>query len=526
MIPYRQNIHKKIFEGGLKFMENASIILDKDYTIGTTDPRLFGSFLEHLGRAVYGGIYEPGHTDADEEGFRSDVMRLVRELQVSVVRYPGGNFVSGFNWEDSVGPKKLRPARLDLAWHTTETNEFGLHEFMHWCKKAHTQPMYSINLGTRGVPAAASLIEYTNHAGGSYWSDLRIKNGELNPFGIKLWCLGNEMDAPWQTGQKTGTEYGKLAREAAKAMKIIDPSIELVACGSTGPLINTFGTWELDMLDECYDYVDYVSLHRYYENPTGDTADFLANICDMDAFIKSVASLCDSVKGKKHAKKTLNLSFDEWNVWYHTKESDEELKKSNPFGKTLPLLQDIYTFEDALMVGSMLISLLRHADRVKIACLAQLVNVIAPIMTENNGPAWVQSIYYPFLHVSTYGRGTVLRPIVKCPVYDSKNYCDVPYIDCAAVLDDEENITIFCINRNLEENFLLTLDFRAFPSCRLSDHIVLSNPDKTAVNTKENPANITPAHRKQCTWDGGSCQISIPALSWNVLRFSPERSHE
>lgn len=503
-------------------MKNATVILDQDYRIGPVDTRLFGSFLEHAGRAVYGGIYQPGHPSSDEEGFRQDVLALVKNLQVPVIRYPGGNFVSGFQWEDSIGPKELRPSRLDLAWQTTETNAFGLHEFMHWCQKAGCSPMYCINLGTRDVQAARNIIEYTNHSSGTYWSDLRIKNGEKNPFDIKLWCLGNEMDADWQIGQKDAYAYGCLAREAAKAMKLIDPSIELVSCGSTGPLIQTFGDWELTMLDTCYEYVDYVSLHRYYENFSGDTANFLANTCDMDAFIHTVSCLCDSVKGKKHSKKTLYLSFDEWNVWYHTKKKDEDIKKQNRWGQSLPLLQDVYTFEDALMTGAMLITLLRHADRVKIACLAQLVNVIAPIMTDEYGNAWAQTIYYPFLHVSKYGRGISLMPVIDSPVYDSRDFCSVPYIDLAATIDKEKNLCIFCVNKDLNEDFLLSIDLRAFSACYLTEHIVLSHPDKAAVNTKESPLQVVPRHGDKGCWENGYFQVSLPKLSWNVLRFSPE----
>lgn len=502
-------------------MKNATIILDQDYQIGSVDSRLFGSFLEHAGRAVYGGIYQPGHPSSDKEGFRQDVLSLVKKLQIPIVRYPGGNFVSGFNWEDSIGPKHMRPKRLDLAWLTTETNEFGLHEFIHWCKKAGCSPMYCINLGTRNVDSARNIIEYANHPKGTYWSDLRRKNGEENPLGIKLWCLGNEMDADWQLGQKHAYEYGCLARESAKAMKLIDPSIELVACGSTGPAIKTFGEWELTMLEECYEYVDYVSLHRYYENFSGDTANFLASTCDMEDFIHTVSCYLDSIKGKKHSKKTLQLSFDEWNVWYHTKESDEQLKKEFRFQQSLPLLQDIYTLEDALMTGSMLITLLRHTDRIKIACLAQLVNVIAPIMTDENGNAWAQTIYYPFLHVSKYGRGTSLLPIINSPVYDSKDFCSVPYIDAAATIDENKTLSIFCVNKNLEEDFLLTLDLRAFSSYRLTEHILLTHPDKTAQNTQWDPLQVIPLQGDKGIWDNGLFQVILPKLSWNVLRLSP-----
>ena len=351
-------------------MQKAKLILDRDYVIGAIDPRIYGSFVEHLGRCVYGGIYEPDHPEADKNGFRTDVLRLVKDLNISVVRYPGGNFVSGFNWEDSIGPKENRPARLDLAWFTTETNAFGLHEYIDWCKDAGIQPMYSVNLGTRGPDAARNLVEYANHPGGTYWSDLRRKNGASEPFGIKLWCLGNEMDGNWQIGHKTAQEYGRAANETAKLMKWVDPSIELVVCGSSASDMPTFVEWESSVLDACYDAVDYISLHRYYGNPTGDTPGFLARTMDMDAFIKTVASVCDSMKAKKRSKKTINLSFDEWNVWYHSGGQDQEILKKSKWGKALPLLEDVYNFEDALLAGSMLLTLIRNADRVKIACLA------------------------------------------------------------------------------------------------------------------------------------------------------------
>ena len=426
-------------------MKNAKIILDKDFVIGKVDKRLYGSFIEHLGRAVYGGIYEPGHPTADAQGFRKDVMEMVRELGVPLVRYPGGNFVSGFNWEDSVGPRENRPKRLDLAWFTTETNEVGMHEFADWAKEAGSEVMYAINLGTRGPENARDIVEYANHPGGSKFSDLRIANGKKEPLGIKLWCLGNEMDGPWQICHKTAREYGRTANEAAKLMKWVDPTIETVACGSSSFEMDTFGDWELEMLDECYDNIDYVSLHRYYGNPTGDTPGFLARSMDMDAFIKTVAAICDSVKGKKHSKHTVNLSFDEWNVWYHSGEQDKEVWKRGKWGRALPLLEDIYNFEDALLVGSMLITLLRNADRVKIACLAQLVNVIAPIMTKNGGGCWAQTIFYPFMHASRYGRGTVLNALVSSPTYACRDYDQVPCIDAIATLEEDGSVSLFCV---------------------------------------------------------------------------------
>ncbi|MGB4375029.1 MAG: alpha-N-arabinofuranosidase, partial [Defluviitoga tunisiensis] len=407
-------------------MKKAKMYIDKNYIIDKVDNRLFGSFIEHLGRAVYTGIYEPGHPKSDEKGFRKDVIDLVKELNVSIVRYPGGNFVSGYNWEDGVGPKDKRPKKLELAWQSIEPNEFGTNEFIEWCKKVNTEPMMSLNLGTRGIDEARNFVEYCNHSGGGYYGELRKKHGYEEPHNIKVWCLGNEMDGPWQIGHKTAKEYGRLAEETAKLMKIVDPSIQLVVCGSSGWHIPTFGEWEATVLEHTYDYVDYISLHAYYDNYEDNIENFLAKSIDMDSYIKSVIATCDYIKGKKKSKKTINISFDEWNVWFHSREAD---KKVEPWQIAPALLEDVYTFEDALLVGLMLITLLKNADRVEIACLAQLVNVIAPIMTRKGGGAWRQTIFYPFMHASNFGRGKVLQPVISTDKYDTKDFKEVPFVD-------------------------------------------------------------------------------------------------
>lgn len=500
-------------------MKTARLILDRDFTIGEIDKRIYGSFIEHLGRAVYGGIYEPTHPTADENGFRRDVMAMVRKLNVPVVRYPGGNFVSGFNWEDSVGPRGKRPHRLDLAWYTTETNEVGLHEFVEWAKEAQTEVMYAINLGTRDADAARHLVEYANHPSGSFYSDLRIQNGAKEPFGIKLWCLGNEMDGPWQIGHKTAYEYGRAANEAAKVMKWVDNSIELVACGSSHREMKTYGTWEADMLTECYDNVDYLSLHRYYGNRDNDTANFLARSMEMDAFIKEVASICDAVGAKLRNRKKMHLSFDEWNVWYHSNQKDQELHKTDRWGRALPLLEDVYTFEDALLVGAILITLLRNADRVKIACMAQLVNVIAPIMTRTGGGVWAQTIFYPLMHASAFGRGTALRPVIESPSYACNDFDHVPLVDAAATLHENGGLTLFAVNRSLTEDVQLHADLRAFGSLRVAEHIVLHHDDVKAVNTEAAAETVAPKAGDLGVLDGGKLTVTLPALSWNVIRL-------
>ena len=343
-------------------MKKAEIIIDKYFLTGKVDKRIFGSFIEHLGRAVYEGIYQEGSVLSDEQGFRKDTLDLVKELQVPIVRYPGGNFVSGYHWEDSVGPKDKRPAKPDLAWGVIETNEFGLNEFADWSKKAGSDIMMAVNLGTRGPEDAKNVLEYCNFKGGTYYSDLRKSHGYKDPHNIKLWCLGNEMDGPWQMGHKTASEYGRIAAETSRLMKFMDPTIETVACGSSGLTMPTFGSWEYTILDECYDEVDYLSLHQYYGNAADDTVDFLASSKGMDDFISGVVAICDAVKAKKHGKKQINLSFDEWNVWYHSNEQDKKLEK---WVRAPHQLEDVYNFEDALLVGSLLITLLRHADRVK-----------------------------------------------------------------------------------------------------------------------------------------------------------------
>ena len=401
-------------------MKQAEMIIDKAFKVSEVDNRIYGSFIEHLGRAVYDGIYQPGNPLSDEDGFRTDVIEMVKELNVPIVRYPGGNFVSSFNWEDSVGPADQRPKRLDLAWRSLETNQIGLNEFSKWAQKANSEVMMAVNLGTRGIADACNLLEYCNHPSGTKYSDMRIEHGVKDPHKIKVWCLGNEMDGPWQLGHKTMDEYGRLAEETAKAMKIIDPDIELVSCGSSNREMPTFPEWEKTTLSYTYDYVDYVSLHQYYGNRNNDTADFLALSDDMDDFIRSVIATCDYVKAKKRGKKNINLSFDEWNVWFHSNEEDDDIMKNHPWQVAPSLLEDVYNFEDAILVGLMLITLMKHADRVKMACMAQLVNVIAPIMTDKNGgKAWKQTIFYPYMHASKYGRGTVLQPVISTPVHDT-----------------------------------------------------------------------------------------------------------
>ncbi len=494
----------------------AKVTVSKSFEIGKIDDRIYGSFIEHLGRAVYNGIYEPTHESANAQGFRQDVMKLIKQLNVPIVRYPGGNFVSGYRWEDGTGDKSKRPRRMELAWQSIEPNEIGIDEFQEWAKQADTDIMMAVNLGTRGAEDAQNLLEYCNGTADTDYANLRRQNGFEKPFGIKTWCLGNEMDGPWQIGHKTAEEYGRLACETAKLMKWVDPSIELVACGSSKYEMPTFGEWEMTVLGHTYEHVDYISLHQYYNNRDNDPANFLARSVHMDTFIKSVAAICDAVKAKKHTRKTVNLSFDEWNVWFHSKEQDKEIKKKG-WQFAPPLLEDIYTFEDALVVGCLLMTLQNNCDRVKMACLAQLVNVIAPIMTENGGRAWAQTIFYPFMLASVNGRGAALRTAVECDTYESKDRFTVPFVETSVVHNEEKReLTVFAVNRSLAEDMELSLSLEGFDTATLAEHLELYHDDLKAINTADCEA-VAPTKREVKAADR---TVTLKKHSWNMLKFT------
>ena len=495
-------------------MKKARMTLVSEFTGAKIDKRIYGSFIEHLGRAVYGGIFEPGHPLADEDGFRTDVIDEIKKLNVPIVRYPGGNFVSGYNWEDGVGPVEKRPKKLELAWGVTEPNLFGTNEFAKWCKKADTECMMAVNLGLRGPEAARNLVEYCNHKSGSYWSDLRRSHGYEDPHNIKLWCLGNEMDGDWQIGHKTAVEYGRTAAEAAKVMKWTDPSIETVLCGSSNMGMSSFGDWEATTLDLAYDKVDYVSLHLYFDNRPDDIGSFLAKNMIMDDFIKTVICICDYIKGKKHSRHTVNLSFDEWNVWYHSNGDYVEKWSTAPHQ-----LEDIYNYEDALVVALMLMTILKHADRVNVACIAQLVNVIAPIMTENGGKCWEQTIFYPFMHLSNYGRGYTLISNVDSPKHDTKEFTDVPDIESIATLSEDGNdLTVFAVNRCLEEDYLFDITLMDFDGFEVVDSIEMSGFDPKAENNVTSAA-VKPFKGEIPEIDNKHMSVHLKPLSWNVIRL-------
>ena len=499
----------------------ARVYADSRRLIGPLDRSLFGSFLEHLGRAIYEGIYDPASKLSDSNGFRKDVIEEVHQMGVPIIRYPGGNFVSGYNWLDGVGPKESRPRVLDKAWNSINTNQFGTNEFMAWCKAVGAEPLMGLNLGTGTPEEAAALVEYCNLDQGTKWSDLRRKHGFADPYRVKRWCLGNEMDGPWQIGHMTATEYGMKAQDAARQMRYVDASLQLIACGSSGPFMPTYLEWDREVLEQCYDYVDGLSLHRYFTNSPqdtgGDTAKFLAMNLSMEQQIEETIAVCDLVRGHKRSPKKLWLSFDEWNVWYRARSGDA----TNGHRQEAPhLLEEVYNLEDALLVGGLINSLLRHADRVKVACLAQLINVIAPIMT-NAGSLLRQTIYYPYNWALQYARGAVLNLLVESPTYEVSHLGQVPYVDFAGTMSRQDGrIAIFALNRDLSKAHVVEINWQDKTPGQVLVATVLTGTDLKASNTFDTPQKVAPQTFPKPTTSNGRTKFEVPPRSYAAIQWS------
>ena len=404
-----------------------------------------------------------------------------------------------------------------------ETNEVGVDEFIKWAGRAGVEPMLAVNLGTRGVAEALDLLEYANHPAGTTLSDQRVANGAPDPHGVRLWCLGNELDGPWQTGHKTAAEYGRLAAETARAMRQAEPDLELVACGSSHSSMPTFGSWEATVLEEAYDVVDYVSLHAYYEEHDGDPGSFLASAVDMDRFIDAVTATADHVRAKLGASKRIDLSFDEWNVWYLSRFQHDGPEPGWPIAPRL--IEDRYSVTDAVVVGNLLISLLRHADRVAVACLAQLVNVIAPIMTEPGGPAWRQTTFHPFAATSRYASGDVLRLAIDAPSYETERFGEVPLVDAVATRDDAGAV-LFVVNRSLDATVQLAVDTRPLGAqVAAVECLQLADADRHASNTAADPDRVRPRALSLPPPDvDGEIDVPLPPVSWTMVRLTPAGS--
>ena len=499
-------------------MKKATITAVRDFTVATVADELLGSFVEHMGSCVYNGIYEPGHPTADADGYRGDVLALAKALRLKVLRYPGGNYASGYRWRDIVGPRAERPARLELAWRTIEPNTFGLAEFVKWAGLVGSDVIMALNLGTGTLQDACDLVEYANFPRGTYLSDLRISHGQAKPYGFKTWCLGNELDGAWQIGHKDAREYGRLAAETARAIRKIDPALQLVAVGSSHEQLPTYPEWNREVLMHVYEDVEYLSMHKYIGKPGQTTAEYLAAPLEMEQQIRETIAVCDHVKACLRSRRTMQLAFDEY-------------MPSNPDWKGEPepwqtgAVRDmaIYSLEDALVLGGMMLTLLRNCDRVKIACQAILVNVIPLILAEKGGDAWANATYYPMLDVSLYGRGQVLRTTLDSPMMAAGRFDDVPALDQVCVWHEAEGeLTLFVINRSAEEVPLVlhAHDFgkalRPFTHSALHGALAAKNPSaaRLGVCPREMPAPVT---------DGDGATWRIPAHSWNTIRVRVER---
>lgn len=493
-------------------MKKVRVVSNIEFQVDQIDERIYGSFLEHMGRVIYTGVYEPGHPCADEKGFRRDVIEAVKNLGITQIRYPGGNFVSCYHWEDGVGPKSERPRKLELAWKAIETNQFGTNEFMEWIHETGAEPMLAVNLGTRGIEDAVNYLEYCNFPGGTEYSDLRKSHGVEKPYHVKTWCLGNEMDGPWQIGHKTAREYGRLAAETAKAMKVADSEIELVVCGSSLKTMDTFPEWEAAVLEDTYDYVDFISLHQYFDGQEKGTEAFLAQADEMNEYIKTVSAVCDYIKAKKRSEKQINISFDEWGVWAYSSRETVAQCDNNSWQVAPHLSEMIYTFEDSLLFGGMLLALLKNVDRVKMACQSLLTNISSCIMTEENGEMWLQPTYYPFSQVANYAHGVVLK---------SQNENNSSLDQVIVYNEERKEVVIFAVNRSASEVLETVFEVQGLHCKEVIEYLIMQSDDIKGTN-KDRHDNIVPGKSTAARTLGSQITADIPCLSWNMIRVAVE----
>lgn len=506
-------------------MYTVKIILNKQFRNGKISPYLYGSFVEHMGRVVYTGIYEPGHPDADEDGFRKDILQKTKEMGVTCVRYPGGNFVSCYDWKDGVGDKRTRPKKRELAWKSIETNEVGTDEFMRWIKKSSAVPIFTVNLGTKGIENAVTLLEYCNLPTGTFYSDYRAENGTMEPYGIPIWCLGNEMDGRWQIGYKKPEDYAVLAAQTAHAMKSLDPNIQLAVCGSSSTSTSTYTDWERIVLEETYEFADYISLHQYYGGQENGTEAFLGQSVEMEEYIDAVTGICDMVRSKKKLRKKINISFDEWGVWEIPGETVAESVSQRDWEYAPAFSEQVYTMEDALLFSSMLMAMIKKSDRVKIACQALLTNISACIMTEKGGESWRQTIFYPFSYMSKYGRGEVLETADEIPEYTVSKGYPVPYLDYVATYCNElQEVTLFAVNRR-PDRAELEIELQGFGNCKILEAVTMYAHDLKDTNLKDH-SWVIPSRVSCGEIKNGKYRGIFQPYSWNMIRIRTGEEEE
>ena len=485
-------------------MPATTVSLHTAHRVAPVDERVFGGFLEHLGRAVYDGLVDP-----DTAALRPWVMDALRPLQMTAMRYPGGNFVSGYHWEDGVGPVDQRPTVRDLAWQSIEPNRFGTDEFMVACEAMGWSPMMSVNLGTGTPEEARNWLEYCNGPAGTKYADRRVANGRAEPYGVKLWCLGNEMDGPWQLGHVPAEHYAIRAQQAAKMMKDLDPGVELVACGSCAITLPTYMDWDRTVLEHLGELADYVSIHRYVGNDDKDTPAYLAVTESIEQQIKETDALCRYVAARKRSGKRAYICFDEWNVWYRERGGDGR-------GKFAPhLLEEVYNTEDMLVAAGFLMSMIRHADSVKIANIAQIVNVIAPVMTRGE-TLFRQTIYWPFEMMTTRRAGTALRVAVDGPRFATDAYGDVDVIDAAAIHDGGK-LHVFLANRDVDRAQTVTVDVAGMGATSVASAEVVGGGKPEDANGFDSPDAVGKSTLAGVNVKDGSATLEMPRLSFVAL---------
>ena len=532
-------------------MKKATMTVHPDFRIGEISGRLFGAFLEPIGSMVNGSMFNPKHPTADEQGLRRDFYEALKESGLPAVRLPGGNFVSGWQWKDSIGPMDQRKTHLDMAWFQYIRNDVGHDEYLQWAEKAGTEAIYTVNLGTGTLQDAADCVEYTNFEGGTFWSDLRKKNGHEKPYGVKTWCLGNEMDGPWQIAswEKDPRGYGVLAHETSKAMKWVDPSIETIACVSSSPFLNHYPDWDLSVLEECYSAVDYISLHHYHSAPPDLPQGLMAGYQAYEDYIRTEIALCDFVKTKLRSKKTMMLALDEYasmirprgemhlgmggrqnaemfNVFqpgrqYVRHDPDDWSTRRNP--------PRDHEMRQALgLTGTMLV-MLNHADRVKIGCAT---GGLAALCCTDREHVWKGATYYPYTQMIRWAKGESLRCEISCETYDVPGYAiddmnqyggftGVQTIQAAAALNEAAGeMTVFVINADAAEEQELKLDARGFEGWQFAEHIEMFAEDPEAQNTWDHPDRILPVRNTETKAEKGIVTARLKKESWNVLRFT------
>ena len=531
-------------------MKKASITLHPDFRIGDISKRLFGAFLEPIGSMVNGSMYNPKHPEADGQGLRKDFYGALKETGLPAVRLPGGNFVSGWQWKDSIGPAEQRKTHLDMAWFQYIPNDVGHDEYLQWAEKAGTEAIYTVNLGTGTLQDAADCVEYTNFPGGTWWSDLRKKNGHPEPYKVKTWCLGNEMDGPWQIAsrEKDPRGYGILAHETSKAMKWVDPSIETIACVSSSPFLNHYPDWDLSVLQECYSAVDYISLHHYHSAPPDMPQALLAGYQAFEEYIRTEIALCDFVKTKLRTGKTMMLALDEYGSMIRPR-GETHLgtggrQNADMFGVFVPGRTYVRHDPDdwstlrnpprdhemlqALGMASTMLVMMRHADRIKIGCATGGLGALCCTDREH---VWKGAAHYPFVQMIRWARGTSLQCEVRCDTYDVPGYAiddmnqyggfeAVQTIQAGAALNEEAGeLTVFVINGDPAEDQELKLDVRAFEGWQFREHVEMFTEDEDACNTWEAPDRILPRVNRETKADSGILAARLRRESWNVFRF-------